>query len=82
MQVLPPARWSSYFVVGGWLPDSRRFLALSDAKGLVLVDTITGEGTAVGVKPASRFDLTNAGRTLLVERQLYDADVWLMEVRR
>ena len=81
MKGTPPPRWSSYFVVGGWFRDSRRFLAVTD-KGLATIDSVTGEATAVQVKPASRFDLTDGGRQLMVERQVLDADVWLMEVKR
>lgn len=75
-----PSIWESFFVIGGWLPDSRRFLAVS-TNGLALVDSGTGQSTPVAVRPGAAFALANGGRTLMVERVLYDADVWLMERR-
>ncbi|HXW07425.1 MAG TPA: protein kinase [Vicinamibacterales bacterium] len=81
LKVSLPRRWAFFFVNGGWLPDSRRFLVMSDS-GLVLVDSVTGQSTPVQVRAGVRYDLTAAGRTLMVERLLYDADVWVMEVRR
>ena len=81
LDVAPPPRWDFFFISGGWLRDSRRFLQTS-TRGLVLVDSITGGVTPVQVKAGIRYELTNGGRTLMVERLLYDADVWLMEVRR
>jgi Tol biopolymer transport system component len=81
LQVPLPRRWAFFFVNGGWLPDSRRLLVMS-ASGLVLVDSETGATTPIQVRTGVRHDLTAGGRTLMVERLLYDADVWLMEVRR
>ena len=75
-----PSIWESFFVIGGWLPDSRRFLAIS-TNGLALVDSVTGKSSPVAVRPGALFALVNGGRSLLVERVLYDADVWLMERR-
>jgi Tol biopolymer transport system component len=76
-----PTSWPFYFVTGGWLPDSRRFFAHSTS-GLVLVDSMTGAATPVQTRAAGRYDVANHGRTLMLERMMYDADVWLMEVKR
>jgi Tol biopolymer transport system component len=81
LKVSLPPRWAFFFVNAGWLPDSRRLLVLSDS-GLVLADRDTGQATPIQLRAGVRHDLTAGGRTLMVERMLYDADVWLMEVRR
>jgi hypothetical protein len=46
------------------------------------VDTATGQASALQLRTGVRHDLTADGRTLMIERLLDDADVWLMEVRR
>jgi Tol biopolymer transport system component len=81
LKVSPPRGWTFFYVTGGWLPDSRRFLVMSE-RGLALVDITTGDATPIQVKPGTRFDVIAGGRTLMAERLLYDADVWLMEVKR
>jgi Tol biopolymer transport system component len=81
LKVSLPPRWAFFFVNAGWLPDSRRLIVVSD-RGLVLVDTETGQVTPIQLKAGVRHDLTAGGRTLMIERVLDDADVWLMEVRR
>jgi WD40 repeat protein len=80
LNVLLPVT-NDYFAVAGWLPDSQRFLARS-GKTLALVDSTTGRWTAVGVSDGTKYGLAKAGRTLMVERQTLDADVWLMEISR
>jgi Tol biopolymer transport system component len=80
MDVPLPPTWESVFGTGGWLPDSRRFLAVS-TNGLAVVDSATGRSSPVVVRPGQLFALMNGGRTLMAERLLYDADVWLMERR-
>ena len=72
---------NDYFAVAGWLPDSRRFLARS-GQMLALVDSTTGRSTAVAGSAGTKYGLANAGRTVMIERQTLDADVWLMELRR
>jgi hypothetical protein len=68
--------------VAGWLPDGRRLVArLHD--GVAVVDTVTG--TSRIVAPAGAFDgvsLSRDGRTLLVEREVMDSDIWLLEARQ
>jgi eukaryotic-like serine/threonine-protein kinase len=67
------------FVVAGWLPDSRRFVAAS-GEGLVVIDARAGTWTPVRVpRGATRFRLTADGRRLMMEREVLDADVWLLE---
>jgi TolB protein len=80
LDVRPPPTYESFFLTGGWLPDSRRFLAVS-TNGLTLVDSVTGQSSPIAVRPGAGFALANGGRTLMVERVLYDADIWLMERR-
>jgi eukaryotic-like serine/threonine-protein kinase len=79
LKVSLPPRWP-FFVNGGWLPDSRRLVVTSD-RGLVIVDSVTGDISPVDVRTGVRHELTAAGRMLMVERLVDDADVWLMEVR-
>ena len=62
-----PSTWEEFFVTAGWLPDSRRFLAVS-SNGLALVDSATGQSSPVAVRPGTKYELVNAGRTLMVER--------------
>lgn len=81
LKVPLPRRWAFFFVNGGWLPDSRRLLVMSES-GLVLVDSETDETTPIQARAGVRNVLTASGRLLMVERLVYDADVWLMEVRR
>jgi len=81
LQVLTPSSGQFNYVIAGWLPDSRRFLAVSET-GLVLVDSATGEATRVQTPVVSRYQLANGGRTLMTEDLRFDADVWLMEARR
>jgi Tol biopolymer transport system component len=67
---------------GGWLPDSRRFLMQAPG-GLLLIDAVTGEWRVL--LPGSmgdRYRLSRDGRTLLIERQVFDSDVWLMQSAR
>ena len=81
LEVLVPSSGQFNYVIAGWLPDSRRFLTVS-GDGLVLVDSATSEATRVQPPLVSRYQLANGGRTLLTERLLFDADVWVMEARR
>jgi Tol biopolymer transport system component len=65
--------------VAGWLPDSRRFLFAS-GKGLVVVDATTGRWTPFAAPgDAIRYRLSFDGRTLHTEREVLDADIWLVE---
>ena len=70
-----------YFVIAGWLPDSRRFFARSGS-ALALVDSQTGKWTAVSAPSGSRYRLVGAGPNMMIEREIFDADVWLMEIKQ
>jgi Tol biopolymer transport system component len=64
----------------GWLPDSRHFL-IQAPDGLVLVKAATGEWRRLLPGSMSdRYRLSRDGRTLVIERDVFDSDVWLMRV--
>ena len=64
--------------VGGWLPDSRRLL-LEDDRGLVLVDTHTGEYRVLheGFGTYTML-LSRDGKTLMVETETLDSEIWML----
>ncbi|HEY7370341.1 MAG TPA: protein kinase [Thermoanaerobaculia bacterium] len=65
--------------VAGWLPDGRRFIArLRD--GIAMVDSDSGTWRILrpGV-PSDFLRMTADGRTLLVESERLDSDVWMLE---
>jgi Tol biopolymer transport system component len=78
---LPPIG-SPFHAVAGWLPDGRR-LVVRLRDGVAVVDTVSGRWRFVA--PAGAFDSvvssSRDGGTLLVEREVMDADVWLLEAR-
>jgi len=76
-----PSAAPFFYVVAGWLPDSRRFLAFVGDE-IAIVDSVSGQSTPVQARAGYRYHLVGGGRTLMVERLLYDADVWLMEIKR
>jgi len=76
-----PSAAPFFYVVAGWLPDSRRFLAFVGNE-IAIVDSVSGQSTPVQARAGYRYHLVGGGRTLMVERLLYDADVWLMEIKR
>ena len=62
-----------------FLPDSRRLL-LSGQRGLVLVDLVDGSSRVLRPgEPWDRYRLSRDGRTLVIDRPLFDSDIWLME---
>jgi len=70
-----------YRIVSGWV-DSRRFLVPTPG-GLAIVDADTGRWTTVGGPPAgTRYRLSEDARKLMVEREVYDGDVWLLEMKQ
>ncbi len=70
-----------YRIVAGWLPDSRRFLVPTPG-GLAIVDADTGKWTTVAAPPGgTRYRLSGDARKLMVEREVYDGDVWLLELK-
>ena len=71
----------AFYIVAGWLPDSQRFVVPTPG-GLAIVDAVTGKWTTVAAPPAgTRYRLSGDTRTLMVEREVYDSDVWLLEMK-
>jgi hypothetical protein len=69
------------FGVAGWLPNSNRFLFASGS-GLATVDADTGTWRAFPApENAIRYRLSRDGQTLHTERDVLDADAWLIEWR-
>ncbi|MCA1650162.1 MAG: protein kinase [Acidobacteria bacterium] len=65
--------------IGGWFPDSRRFIAGSP-EGVVVIDA--ADGSRRVLLPHETDDwlhLSRDGRTLLVERAVLDSDIWMLE---
>jgi Tol biopolymer transport system component len=79
---VPGPRYHYGSSVAGWLPDSQRFLVASGT-GLAVVDTKSGAWTPVAVPltAGSRYRLTGDTRSLMMERSVLDADIWLMEIK-
>ena len=79
---VPGPRYQFGSAVSGWLPDSRRFLFAS-GMSLALVDAKAGTWTPLPVplSGGNRYRLTDNARSLLMERSVLDADIWLMEVK-
>jgi Tol biopolymer transport system component len=74
---VPAARVDNILV--SFLPDSRRLL-LSGQPGLVLMDLADGKSRLLRPgEPWDRYLLSRDGRTLTIERPLFDSDIWLME---
>jgi TolB protein len=67
------------FGVAGWFPNSSRFLFASGL-GLAAVDADTGAWRPFPApEDAIRYRLSRDGQTLHTERDILDADIWLME---
>jgi hypothetical protein len=79
---VPAPRYHFGSAVSGWLPDSRRFLFASGGN-LAVVDAKAGTWTPLPVplSEGSRYRLTANARSLLMERSVLDADIWLMEIK-
>ena len=70
-----------YRIVAGWV-DSPTDPAWPTPGGLAIVDADTGRWTTVGGPPAgTRYRLSEDARKLMVEREVYDGDVWLLEMK-
>jgi hypothetical protein len=55
-------------------------LLLSGQPGLVLMDLADGKSRLLRPgEPWDRYVLSRDGRTLVIERPLFDSDIWLME---
>ncbi len=75
-----PIAGDGYWAVGGWLADSRRFIALG-SRQLALVDAETGRWRSLApIEGAGRIaSLSRDGRTMLIEVESVDGDVWLLD---
>lgn len=72
---------SALWKFAGWLPDSRHFVA-SGRDQIALVDVETGAWRGLQAVDARRLyvSLSRDGRTLLVEQQAVDGDLWMLEM--
>ena len=63
-----------------WLPDGRRILSWDDRRDVATVwDTVTQEVRDVpGLPGPSELDLSADGRTLILNRQVSEADIWML----
>jgi Tol biopolymer transport system component len=78
---VPVLPGQDYRIIAGWLPDSRRFLVPTPG-GLAIVDADTGKWATVEAPLAgTRYRLSRDARKLMVEREVYDGDVWLLEMK-
>ncbi|HEX9800318.1 MAG TPA: LpqB family beta-propeller domain-containing protein [Thermoanaerobaculia bacterium] len=77
---LPVAVGHGFWKFAGWLPDSRRYVALGREQ-IALVDVETGawRGLLAANPSMEGVALSGDGRTLLVETQLRDGDLWMLE---
>jgi len=69
-----------FWSFGGWLPDARRYVARG-ARMIALVDAATGRWRALATddRTLGPISLSRDGRTLLVEVESVDGDVWLFD---
>jgi eukaryotic-like serine/threonine-protein kinase len=78
---VPIAPELEYHTIAGWLPDSRRFV-MATPGGLAVIDAASGRWTTIAAPAGSRQRLTRDGKKLMVEREVLEADVWLIELKR
>ncbi|HLF56749.1 MAG TPA: protein kinase, partial [Thermoanaerobaculia bacterium] len=65
--------------VAGWLPDDRHLIART-ARGVEVIDVSSGKSRAIASASANAFvSLSRDGRTLSVENEILDSDIWLLE---
>jgi hypothetical protein len=69
-----------YGTIGGWLSDARRFIARTN-EGIMLVDADNPKASRrlLPAGPRDSVALSRDGRTLLVERDVFDSDIWMFE---
>ncbi len=76
------APWSdAFWKFAGWLPDSRHYVAAGrDQIALVDVETGAWRGLQAIDKRRLQVSLSRDGRTLLVEQEVVDGDLWMLEI--
>ncbi len=76
------ATWlDAYWKFAGWLPDSRHYVAAGrDQIALVDVETGAWRGLQAVDKRRLLVSLSRDGRTLLVEQEVVDGDLWMLEI--
>ncbi|MDQ1348714.1 MAG: eukaryotic-like serine/threonine-protein kinase, partial [Acidobacteriota bacterium] len=68
-----------YGSVAGWLPGDRGLVART-SEGVVLIDVASGESRVIAPASADAYvSLSGDGRTLSVENEILDSDIWLLE---
>jgi Tol biopolymer transport system component len=79
---VPIAPAQDYRIVAGWLPDARHFLVPTPG-GLAVIDERNGQWRRIdSPQGGSRYRLSGNGRKLMIERAVFDADVWLLELKK
>jgi hypothetical protein len=74
-----PAIGRGFGSVAGWLADDRG-LVVRTAAGVSVLDPATGESRFIApARPNAYVTLSLDGRTLSVENEILDSDVWLLE---
>ena len=76
------ATWlDAYWKFAGWLPDSRHYVAAGrDQIALVDVETGAWRGLQAVDKRRLLVSISGDGRTLLVEQEVVDGDLWMLEI--
>jgi eukaryotic-like serine/threonine-protein kinase len=72
---------TAWWKFAGWLPDSRHFVA-SGREQIALVDVETGAWRGLQAVDQRRLSvsLSRDARTLLVEQEAVDGDLWMLEI--
>ena len=76
------AEWvDAWWKFAGWLPDSRHFVA-SGREQIAVVNVETGAWRGLQAVEERRLNvsLSRDGRTLLVEQESVDGDLWMLEI--
>ena len=74
-----PVAGRAFGTVAGWLPGDRAFVART-AAGVAVIDVESGRARVIAPASQDAFvSLSRDGRTLAVENEILDSDVWLLE---
>jgi Tol biopolymer transport system component len=74
-----PAGGRGYGSIAGWLPGDRGLIARTSA-GVVLIELPSGRSRVLApANPNSYVSLSRDGRTLSIENEILDSDIWLLE---